>query len=148
MGSRKAWTAPATISVLYWAFETLALQPDFILHECTSDFDISVFEQIFQGHYLCQSLVVSPRQCGWPCTRGRRFTLLVHTGKRDKLISLTDHRFGGVFYRQLKCTGHIFFCADDDELANYAEELAVKKLVPAPDVKAAGPEVQRAVHSG
>ena len=147
MGNRKAWTAPATIGVLFWCFETLVLQPDIILHECTTDFQVGTLEKIFQDKYSLQTLVVSPHYCGWPCTRARRFTLLVNTEKRRSLLSFTEHRFGSVFYRQLKCTGDVFFCADDTELHNFAEELSSKKQLPVPDLKRADPEVQREVGS-
>ena len=47
MGKKLKRSAFSAIVFMIWAVSTLSARPDFILHECTEDFDIEMLEMVF-----------------------------------------------------------------------------------------------------
>ena len=77
MGKRKHWAAFSAVAFSVWAYTTLRMMPDAIIHECTEDFDVSILRAIFGALYFIATLVFSPCDLGIPSSRPRRYTLLL-----------------------------------------------------------------------
>eukprot|EP00969_Alexandrium_andersonii_P274883 12149436-Alexandrium_andersonii.AAC.1 len=124
MGKRKRWCAKSALAFLAWCFDTRSAQPDAIVHECTSDFDTHYLELLFIGMYILQTLVFTPVDVGYPASRPRRYTLLLHRRRCMPTIPYTLNGFGSLLWRSCQCNGSVFFCAPADVLAKLYEELA------------------------
>ena len=58
-----------------WAAGVLSLGPDLIIHECVRAFPTWLLELWFGHRYVVHSLVLTPRQLGYPTNRPRRISI-------------------------------------------------------------------------
>ena len=124
MGARKKWAAEATGPFLIWALRVKQASPAIIVHECTAEFDEKLLHQIFGDCYDIQSHVFSPSQLGWPTTRQRKYSILIHNTRFCRTHSFTEYRYRDLFHRSIRMTGHDFWCAPEAVVLAYAGELA------------------------
>ena len=94
MGKKGKWLATSALPFIVWAYETLAVQPDIIIHECTPRFDFGVMVGIFGLLYIVQSFTFTPVELGWPANRPRRWTICFHRRRRSPIVPLTRPSFG------------------------------------------------------
>ncbi len=51
---------------------------DIILHENVTQYDMALIVAVLSGFYIVVSLTLDPERLGWPASRPRRLSLLVH----------------------------------------------------------------------
>jgi hypothetical protein len=113
----RRWMAQSALPFVVWAWETLAWEPDLIFHECTPDFDVATLQVIFAAIYVITTLVFSPVHLGWPASRSRRFTLLVHRERRALPLELSAAVFSSLFFPKCSINGSVFWCAAAEVVA-------------------------------
>ena len=107
MGLRRQWCAWSAVVFVVWCFVTLGDLPDAIMHECTQHFSTEFLELIFGEKYVISSFVFGPREMGFPCTRTRRYTLMLRRSRCMAQLCF-ELDFQRVFFRDCICTGHCF----------------------------------------
>ena len=116
---------------MVWAYETLAAMPEWIVHECTSDFDYEILQTIFGAVYMIMTFVFSPTDMGIPASRPRRYTIMVLKAMSKPLLSFDKQGFGSIAFARCVLTGHVFFSAGVHIVGKYVEELAASLHFPA-----------------
>lgn len=128
MGAQKKWLAMPSLVFIVWAFDTLAALPHLIVHECTPAFELGLLVTIFGALYQICSNVFSPMDLGVPCSRPRRYTIMLRKGYFAETVPY--HGAGGfreLFFRRVVLTGHAFCCAPAKFVKKYATRLADKR---------------------
>lgn len=131
MGNRQCWAAPSALAFAVWASETMFWEPDIIVHECTTDFDVQQLERFFASRYVISSIVFSPVHLGVPASRPRRYTMMVHRIRRVPQLPFNLDTFGNMFFRTCQTSGNIFWCAPDHLVTSFVQELAGRLHLPA-----------------
>jgi hypothetical protein len=80
VGKCLRWCASSVVPFMVWAFETAAWAPHIVIHECAPRFDVAVLQAIFIA-YVVTTLVFSPTDLGYPASRPRRWTVLIHRSR-------------------------------------------------------------------
>ena len=130
MGKKRKWSAFSAIVFMIWAVSTLSARPDFILHECTEDFDVATLELVFSALYLITSFVFSPRDLGIPASRPRRYSILVLRARFEPTVQYALEGFGNMFFRRLQCNGHAYWTAPVALVDAMVQTMASKKGLP------------------
>lgn len=130
MGSKLQWAASGTLAFLVWAFDTRGAAPHVVIHECTSDFDITYLTIILGAAYTISSIVFSPKDLGFPSSRPRRYTMMVHRSLVHQCIPYSLEDFRSLFFRSCIATGHMFWDAPAEILTAFAAKLAKKRGLP------------------
>ena len=130
IGHRRKWLAESALPFMIWAYEALAAGPDIIIHECTPRFDYMTLVAIFGSAYFVMSLVFTPMDLGYPCSRPRRWTVLLKKGRRRFLMPLGHCNFPRLFLRSCVVGGHIFGDACATLVERYIAELASARGLP------------------
>ena len=130
MGKKREWSAFSAIVFMVWAVSTLSARPDFILHECTEDFDVATLELVFSALYLITSFVFSPRDLGIPASRPRRYSILVLRARFEPTVQYALEGFGNMFFRRLQCNGHAYWTAPVARVDAMVQTMASKKGLP------------------
>ena len=124
MGTQGRWLAASAVPFAVWAMETLFWSPHIIFHECTPRFDVATLMAAFGTAYLVISLVFSPTHLGWPASRSRRFTIMLHRQLVVLPHMLSQALFSSFFFRRCGANGNIFFCAPQADVAENLGKMA------------------------
>jgi len=128
MGSKKRWAAFCTVVFAAWASEVKFWDPDFILHECTEDFDVELLHAIFGNAFVLFTVRFSPVELGIPVSRPRVWTLGFNRARVVCHLPFSRDTFGKFFFRQLLLDGHIFFEAIPEDIKlRFLQRLAEKQ---------------------
>eukprot|EP00969_Alexandrium_andersonii_P309978 13698742-Alexandrium_andersonii.AAC.1 len=105
------------------------MEPEFIVQECTANFDVVGFSELLKEKYLVQTCRFSPVELGIPTRRLRSYVLATKKSSINvKLMfcraSLQDH-----FFRKLSATGAIYFRLPENSLRCH-----LGQDVPGPDM--------------
>ena len=132
MGKKGKWIAASAMPFMVWAYETLAAEPDIVIHECTPRFDFGMLVAIFGFLYVVQSFCFSPTDLGWPASRPRRWTLMYHRKRRNPIVPLSRPNFGAFFFRASTTDGHIFWDAPKEDVDRFIKDTR-KRMLPEAD---------------
>ena len=128
MGSKKQWAAFCTVVFAAWASEVKFWNPDFILHECTEDFDVQLLHDIFGGGFVLFTVKFSPVDLGIPVSRPRVWTLGFNRARVVCHLPFARETFGKFFFRRLQLDGHIYWQAVPEEVKlQFLQRLADKQ---------------------
>ena len=116
MGSKNRWAAFCTVVFAAWASEVKFWDPDFILHECTEDFDVELLHNIFGSAFVLFTVRFSPVELGIPVSRPRVWTLGFNRARVVCHLPFSRDTFGKFFFRQLLLDGHIYFEATPEDI--------------------------------
>ena len=130
MGRKLKWVAFSALAFLVWSFDTFHAQPHAIVHECTSDFDPKYLAMVFGAVYTMSSFVFSPKDVGYPASRPRRYTLLLHRKLCVASVPYTLADFGNLSFRNCISTGHQFWECPQHVVDVFLQKLARKKSLP------------------
>eukprot|EP00959_Pyramimonas_sp_CCMP1952_P468661 9493603-Pyramimonas_sp.AAC.2 len=113
MGQQLGLNGATAVIFECWVHERLFEDDDVIIHECTRNFPIKALQDKFEEKYVIVSLIITPQHFGWPCSRPRRWTIMV---KKAAYIfnvpyTLDGHGICWLFGRAVDLDGNAFFCA-------------------------------------
>lgn len=131
IGKRDRWASFTCFSFIIWCFQVLGLGPEYIIHECTPQFDISVLQVVFGERYHIQSFVFGPTDVGVPEKRKRRWTLMSLKRAVNFSVGFDAGGFGNIFFQHCATTGHVFFCAAESDIDDENAIMASKRDLPA-----------------
>jgi len=94
------------------------------LNETHRRFDGEVLRSIFGMLYVIVSLLVNPVDLGYPASRPRKFTIMLHRARCIIPHALSVGLYSSMFFRRATTTGHVFFCASDEVVQEYYERRA------------------------
>ena len=103
-------------------------EPDVIIHECTQHFDFTILRSIFGVVYIVMSMVTSPVDLGYPASRPRRWTIMLHRARRTPAFTLTRPVFLELFGRRRIASGHVFWFAPTELVATHIRKMAGQRL--------------------
>jgi hypothetical protein len=127
MGSEKGWFGGASIPFLCWAFWAKSFDPDFIIQECTVNFDESILHTIFGDEYDVRFTSLSPVDFGIPASGRRKWSVCVRRSRWSVEVGMDSAAFQQIFFRTMQTYGDIFFQSPEDDVRNFANFLAKKR---------------------
>lgn len=104
--------------LMIWIGQRLLLQEPFILHENVPGINASTIaplEELLSPMYIIQTCVFDSYNLGHPCHRVRRLTWLLHRSKVIISPSVPWTFAIERFFRDLKCSYHVYMIADDQQ---------------------------------
>ncbi|CAE7746995.1 unnamed protein product [Symbiodinium sp. CCMP2592] len=81
MGNQLGWLGDTGIIWAQWCSEILGRQDDFIVCECTCNFDVRQLGMLVSAVYELHALEVCPQTLGEPVSRRRVYMLLIHRNR-------------------------------------------------------------------
>eukprot|EP00959_Pyramimonas_sp_CCMP1952_P019346 408996-Pyramimonas_sp.AAC.1 len=129
MGQLLGFNGPTAVIFECWVHERLFEEEDVIIHECTRNFPVSCLSERLGEKYVILSLLITPQEFGWPCSRPRRWTIMVKKSayKVNVPYTLDSHGIAGLFGRAVELDGNAFFCAGREDQQEVFRAMAKKR---------------------
>ena len=136
-GKHGLWLDEANIPCLVWFHGLRVSKPSIIINECTPNF-VEILQRMMDEQYISATVVFGPVEMGIPCSRPRRFTVLVRRDlcKRQRvppLILFEEDRFLGIIAAKMVANADMFLRATPQDVQQYAAHLAKQRGVALPD---------------
>ena len=128
--ARTGWLHSCSIPFLIWLYTTLEGKPDVIVGECVPLFDDELFREMVTEHYDVQVEIVSPRECGVPSDRRRKYMIAT---RRDTVQVHVPYNRDGLqetLWRRLLRDGRIYFRAPKSEVTAAIDRSAAARSLP------------------
>ncbi len=132
LGNQLGWLGTSTLPFLVWLADQLRQKLSFIIGECVMNFDDAVLGELIWPMYSLQTFTVTPEQFGCPCTRMRKYMVLL----RDSVLAwnpaLPDPvaTFSNLFNRNVPMPGEVFWNAPPAYVDAYHKAWAKSKHMP------------------
>ena len=130
-GKQMGWLDVQSIASIVWMHSMLIAEPCILVHECTRYFDVEVLERVFQHQYLFATNVFGPEDMGIPCSRERRYTVLIRKDLGGDLSLFAGRCFHQLISARVTANANIFLRASDSEVTAFLNTFAEQRgLVP------------------
>ena len=133
MGSGDGWFGQSALIYFCFMREIAIAQWDFIILECTQHFDIRGLEPLAVW-YTYADFCFSPTLLGFPCSRVRKYMMLIHKARYKFIQQATDFGhyklFEMVFGRSVVMKGIDLCRAPAEDLQKRKDELATERRMP------------------
>ena len=132
-GSQEGWLGDSCLSFLEILREVMARKPDMVIFECVPLFDEEGLAPL-HTMYDIRSLVYSPVLFGLPCSRPRKYMLMVSRSSYEWIPQVNEfghmEMFEALFARSLQLYGHELFCAPLEMVQEMRTEMARARGLP------------------
>ena len=133
-GTQEGWLGDSCLSYLELVREVLLFLYDLVIFECVRDFDEDGLQPL-TSHYDVKSLVFSPILLGLPCSRTRKYMLMVRRESFMWLPEITgighQEAFEALFARSMHVYGHELFRGPSEMMAEMRDRMAAARGLPA-----------------
>lgn len=136
LGDRDGWLGKAVLAFLCWLHELVRDRddaPDMVIVENVDQFDEGLLSDLAKPVFHMAVMNVDPSQFGWPCTRNRKYMVLLrHDVVAWAPPALRDPPtvFQQLFERPVSLDGRVFVSAPESYVASFHASWARRKNMP------------------
>ena len=113
---------------MIWLFLLRQLQPDLVVHECTSRFRAEIFQK-YLGSFDWRTVQICPRDLGWPVHRSRRYTVLCNSNTTTWQGGPDLDCLNTLFSASVELEADSLYCASATEIEAEKELLLRRRKV-------------------
>lgn len=132
LGNQLGWLGSSALPFLVWLADQIQQKRSFIIGECVMHFDDVMLGELTWPMYTLHTFTVSPEQFGCPCTRMRKYMVLLRAGVLACNPTLPDPvaTFSKLFNRNTPMPGEAFWNAPASYVDAYHKAWAKSKHMP------------------
>ena len=108
------------LPTMAWVAQRRALEEPIVVHENVKQYPVAFLEYFLGDKYLVHTCLLNAKDLGWPVTRVRRITLLLHKSKIRTILRPWPDIASACCRRECMTTWRGFLCSSNQE---FQEEL-------------------------